>query len=219
MKELNKEDFPLILEKDLGMLFPTPTSKGKKRYAMFICPCCTLPYKAYVNDVKTGKSTKCKQCRTEEQSTAKANIVAGVKKCGTCNITKPLDLFYNSISSGDGKGSRCKPCDSIARKQWTTNNPAKAKQSSRNRGVLHKYGITQDKYLAMFKQQDGKCAICSTTDNKGKSFSIDHCHETGTIRGLLCNQCNRGIGMLGDTASTVLLAYEYLKGFEKSQTH
>lgn len=210
MKNLNQEDYPLKIEKDLGMIFPTSESKAKKRYAMFICPSCLKPYKAYVNDVRTGKSSKCKSCRSIEQSTTRENLVTGTKKCGTCGEYLPLDMFYNSINSADGKGTRCKPCDSIARQKWSRDNPVQSKQSSRNRNIVFKYGITHNDYLERLKEQGGVCAICGTKDNKGKRFSIDHCHTTHKIRGLLCNQCNRGIGMLGDTAADLKRAYDYL---------
>lgn len=65
----------------------------------------------------------------------------------------------------------------------------------------YKYGITNEQYAKMLEKQDNKCAICnqkeSTLDGKTKlpkKMSIDHCHKTKKIRGLLCNNCNQGIG-------------------------
>ena len=65
----------------------------------------------------------------------------------------------------------------------------------------HKYGITQDEYERLFAEQDGRCAICreaeTTKDRTGRvraRLSIDHDHETGRIRGLLCHHCNAALG-------------------------
>jgi hypothetical protein len=70
----------------------------------------------------------------------------------------------------------------------------------------------------MLKEQGGCCAICKVTENykghtgyrKDWSFSVDHCHTTGKVRGLLCNQCNRGIGMLQDDTNILKAAINYL---------
>lgn len=73
------------------------------------------------------------------------------------------------------------------------------------------YGITLDDYNAMFSAQGGKCAICNGTNPSGKSLAIDHCHETGKVRALLCINCNIGIGNFKDNTETMLKAIEYLK--------
>jgi Recombination endonuclease VII len=74
-----------------------------------------------------------------------------------------------------------------------------------------RYGIGLSDYNRMLVEQDGKCAACGTTEvRNGKSrFDIDHDHETGIVRGLLCGHCNRAFGMLSDSADRVasLLAY------------
>lgn len=209
MKELDQNDYPFEIVKDLGLQETSPGKKSK-RYAEFVCPICKKPYRAYVNDVRAGKSTKCKPCAEKLQCINEKNLITGKKLCGTCKVEKPLEDFYNSKTSSDNKGSRCKPCDTEARNKWTANNPERSKRSGRARMLKHVYGITHEQYIERLKTQDYKCAICGTADNNGYSFSIDHCHTTEKIRGLLCNQCNRGLGMLGDTSSSLLKAYEYL---------
>lgn len=78
--------------------------------------------------------------------------------------------------------------------------------------LRNKYGITEEDYDNMFKQQEGKCGICETTDQTGKwqRFGVDHCHKTGKIRALLCNECNRGMGLLKDNAELLRKAADYL---------
>lgn len=72
-------------------------------------------------------------------------------------------------------------------------------------------GITGDDYNAMAKSQGGGCKICGKTADKNNArLSVDHCHKTGKIRGLLCNQCNSGIGFFNDNPALVKSALEYL---------
>ncbi len=73
-------------------------------------------------------------------------------------------------------------------------------------------GIGIDEYDNMLTGQDGKCAICKSSDPKRgrKHFCVDHDHSTGDIRGLLCCDCNTGIGLLKDNPLILLQAFEYL---------
>ena len=76
-----------------------------------------------------------------------------------------------------------------------------------------KYGIDKDAYHLMIKNQNGKCAICRRSpkpDKFNRTFTIDHCHKTGVIRGLLCNPCNLMLGWARDSRKTLLAAVEYL---------
>lgn len=64
----------------------------------------------------------------------------------------------------------------------------------------------------MLSEQDGKCAICRIDRSKlSKAMVVDHCHETGKIRGLLCGKCNSGIGLLKDSSKLCQVAANYLK--------
>lgn len=65
-------------------------------------------------------------------------------------------------------------------------------------------------YDRLFELQGGVCAVCKTSPH-GKRLAVDHCHDTGRIRGLLCSNCNLGIGLLGDTAKALSLALDYLR--------
>jgi hypothetical protein len=78
------------------------------------------------------------------------------------------------------------------------------------------YGLTLAEYKKILDGQNGVCAICGTDDPKGKSgtyFVVDHDHETGENRGLLCNRCNRAIGLLGESRDLLQSASEYLKKY------
>jgi hypothetical protein len=93
-------------------------------------------------------------------------------------------------------------------KDWYSNN----KERYYGNAILRKYGITLDEYNALRQEQDYKCAICGDHENEvGKKMFVDHNHDTGKIRKLLCTKCNVGIGMLKDSAEVLLKAAQYLQ--------
>jgi hypothetical protein len=97
-------------------------------------------------------------------------------------------------------------------KQWRSENPEyhlspQRKDYGRNWQRLKKYGIDKEGFEELLHKQGGLCACCGRVmDNP----HVDHCHETGLIRGLLCFLCNSGIGKLGDNLCGVLKAVNYL---------
>lgn len=76
---------------------------------------------------------------------------------------------------------------------------------------LKKYGITTDQYTEMLEKQQGMCAICGDTHNRGKRLCVDHCHKTGKIRGLLCLSCNIMLGNAIDSPATLRAGAQYLE--------
>ena len=72
-----------------------------------------------------------------------------------------------------------------------------------------KYGITREQYNALADSQHGCCAVC--LERPAGRLRVDHCHDTGVIRGLLCHKCNSAIGLLGDTAARLERALAYLQ--------
>jgi len=76
-----------------------------------------------------------------------------------------------------------------------------------------KYGITMADYNQMYINQQGRCAICNTHQiYLKKALAIDHDHNTGKVRGLLCSNCNLGIGNLKDSIKSLKNAIKYLGG-------
>ena len=78
--------------------------------------------------------------------------------------------------------------------------------------LLRKYGLTMEAYNKLLRKQRGRCAICGFADQSNpQAFPVvDHCHKTGKVRGLLCRDCNRGLGFLKDQLSYVRKAAVYL---------
>lgn len=73
-----------------------------------------------------------------------------------------------------------------------------------------RYGVTVEEYAEILRSQDGVCAICHQPCSTGKSLAVDHDHETGRVRGLLCRRCNRGIGHFN--LDTLKAAVVYMEG-------
>lgn len=130
-----------------------------------------------------------------------------MKICPTCGISKSTEFFYRNKSRKDGCGYECKECcKAIGRYRYWTNPDQKADNQLRNR-----YGISLEDYSSLFEKQDGCCAICN--ERKEKRLSVDHNHTTGSIRGLLCNNCNRGLGFFKDDLRILDLAIKYLASY------
>ena len=74
------------------------------------------------------------------------------------------------------------------------------------------YGITAEEYWRIYEHQGGRCYICRKGTGRRKKLSVDHCHETGVVRGLLDTACNRGLlGHLQDDIDALQRAIDYLK--------
>ncbi|HAG99432.1 MAG TPA: hypothetical protein DDW33_03330 [Ktedonobacter sp.] len=88
---------------------------------------------------------------------------------------------------------------------------SKMSNHARKYRLKSKYGLTSQQYDDMFINQMGVCAICGEAPPKGKQLHVDHSHETGQIRGLLCNQCNHMLGNAEDKVAVLKNAIQYLQ--------
>ena len=80
------------------------------------------------------------------------------------------------------------------------------------KNLKHRYGITLKEYESQLKAQDNKCKICGAEAcPTGDRFAVDHCHETGKLRALLCQHCNTGIGLLKHDKNLLEKAIDYLE--------
>lgn len=80
--------------------------------------------------------------------------------------------------------------------------------------IKRKFGLSWEEYQDLIKRQNNKCAICALPQ-ENKRLAIDHCHATGDVRGLLCDKCNRGLGLFGDSIERLRAAIAYLDGENK----
>lgn len=89
--------------------------------------------------------------------------------------------------------------------------PNTPKNRSKNSKLKFLFGITLREYDAMLASQNDRCRLCNRHKSEfPKNLQVDHNHKTGKIRGLLCGQCNRGIGLLGDSREILLKAADYV---------
>ena len=103
------------------------------------------------------------------------------------------------------------PCCLACKREQGARYRAKNRVEIRTKGRLSRYGLTPLKFQELWKAQSGCCAICSKPLDVNK-YRIDHNHNTGEVRGLLCASCNTAIGLLRDSEAFLLRAVRYLNG-------
>jgi len=135
-----------------------------------------------------------RRCQWNFKTRAKRPRFRPCSKCGVDTPTRPGVPV-------------CDDCKVDARRDTSK---TQAKERAR---TLRAYGITEDEYDGMLAQQQGGCAICGRPDpgrHLQTFFSIDHCHTSGAVRGLLCHPCNLGIGYLQDNPEIMRAAADYV---------
>jgi hypothetical protein len=94
-------------------------------------------------------------------------------------------------------------------RKWAANNREHLSRLNWLGSIKRAYGITSEQYDAMWRKQDGRCAICGEPE-RARRLGVDHCHVTGRVRGLLCRNCNSGLGHFRDRPSFISSAIQYL---------
>ena len=119
-----------------------------------------------------------------------------MRQCSCCKKNKPDKDFYK------GNPYHCKKCN--------------ISYVNRSR-IKRDYGLSPTEYAALFVKGNNRCEICGDEFNNSAKhkLSIDHCHATGEIRGILCGNCNRAIGMVADNPTLLRRAAEYLTDAER----
>ncbi len=150
------------------------------------------------------------------------------KTCTLCNESLSLDSFAVHSTGKYRVRARCRACISAQsstangrlnaerRKRYAEDPEYRALISERNRRL--RYGLTGDDFRARLASQGGRCAVCRTADPGTKDWHIDHDHSCcpgmrscgACVRGLLCTQCNTGLGMFGDDTERLHAAAVYL---------
>ena len=139
-----------------------------------------------------------------------------MRNCKICNQSKPLTEFYQTVRNGSPYGyhGKCKSC--YVKKQQENYDPIK----KRDENLKRVYGIGIEEYNTLLEKQNNRCAICESTDPKGRKsgrgggvdvFYVDHDHKTGNVRGLLCNICNRTMGYVGENSNVLEEMIKYLQ--------
>lgn len=130
--------------------------------------------------------------KEEQKSYSAAYYAANKEKINTKNAT------YRATNKEKARAYRA---------TYYAANKEKTKAYNRLRNT----GVTQEQYDGAYLKQKGVCAICSGVEASGRELSADHCHTTGVFRGLLCTQCNLGLGKFKDNKLLLENAIQYLK--------
>lgn len=157
--------------------------------------------------------------------------------CCLCKENKPIEQFTKDKHDKTGYTYSCTKCRYIREKKRYQDNPEaevirkqKAKERHRiysktEQGIINSrrshlkrtFGISLELYNEMLKNQNGVCAICKQFNTHGQHavLAVDHCHDTGNIRGLLCYKCNTALGQFQDNINNLEKAISYLKQYGK----
>ncbi|MER5661519.1 endonuclease VII domain-containing protein [Streptomyces mirabilis] len=156
---------------------------------------------------RDGLQVRCRECVAEYSAAhyrrrreaigksvrQRVDVPPGHKLCRTCGEIKPHSEWHRNATASDGLSTRCKACRAI---------------QGREGHLKRHYGMTEAERDEMVASQMGLCVICL----KAPAVHVDHCHETGRVRGVLCFNCNSAIGKLGDDPDAVRRAAAYLEG-------
>lgn len=138
----------------------------------------------------------CPDCGKEH---TRPNIPRGAKyqwRCEGCSARRASEKYLKN-----------REARIASQRKWAKENPEKIKENSRRQSLRRKCGISQDDYTARLNAQGGVCLICGAGEKK---MAVDHNHETGKVRGILCMNCNLMVGHSGESALTLERAAKYL---------
>lgn len=146
------------------------------------------------------------------------------KVCNRCGEDKPLEQFHKAKTGKYGRHPKCAKCKNKAAEgyyqRWTT----EQRLAHRERVHRTRYGVTAEFVTDLFELQEGCCAICGKAGEKpavgekgrrANVLHIDHDHESGKVRALLCLNCNVGLGRFKDNTSLLLAAAIYIEKYKE----
>jgi hypothetical protein len=159
---------------------------------------------------KFGLEYICKNCKQGYKDKRYTFVSEAMRTCKTCGLkatnNKELELFQRGSSYKFGRKPHCKKCYLSKGSMINSNNSLERR--------CKKFGITVEEYNSFVSIQNNSCAICKKHKDdfsgRGNNFHIDHCHSSGKVRGLLCNNCNAGLGQFKDDIQSLENAIQYL---------
>lgn len=171
------------------------------------------------------RSTYCKPCSNARSKasyykkreaegrpvTPRVTHPEGHKRCPDCGLVLPFDQFAKNRSARDGLSSYCKQCHNARAKASVLKNHG----TTRTYHLKRRYGITAAEYDVLLREQGGLCAVC----RERPAVHVDHCHQTGMVRGLTCFNCNGGLGQFRDRVDIMRRAIDYLERTGTPQCH
>lgn len=139
------------------------------------------------------------------------------KTCSVCQTAMPMSAFSFQHGKPRSQCKRCRAKYEFNRRRtagYKARHPDRAAAYDRARKLRIKFGMTPEEFDAMLSSQGNACALCRSRDPNWSYgvFVVDHCHQTGRVRGILCHRCNAGLGALGDTPAALRRALKYVCG-------
>lgn len=178
----------------------------------------------YINHCLSGKRNStvraiCKECLRHPilERTPKWEVIEGKKRCPGCKTYKDLNSFNKNKAAPDGLAYHCRECQIQMRNNLKPEIREHRKTLSRNRNLMKKYKLTREMFENMRELQDHKCKICGREIDS--SCHVDHDHSNLQVRGLLCNNCNLGLGNFKDNRKTMLSSTYYFKKYISDDTN
>ena len=133
-----------------------------------------------------------------------------MKECSKCGAIKPLEEYPKNKQCKQGRSAKCKVCVNAYKGTWRKANPA----SHRAAHLRSTYGLSLEDFDHLLEQQNHTCLLCDhkhVHNCKKGALRVDHNHRTDEVRGLLCKECNSGMGLLGDNPERLRAAARYLE--------
>ncbi|BDE38399.1 endonuclease VII domain-containing protein [Streptomyces lividans] len=168
-----------------------------------------LPVSEFARDENRsdGLQVRCRECVAEYSAAhyrrrrevmgltvrEKVDVPAGHKLCRTCGAVKPHSEWHRNATASDGLATCCKACRAI---------------QGREGHLQRHYGLTEAERDQLIADQGGVCCICLAAP----AAHVDHCHETGRVRGVLCFSCNAALGQFKDRPDAIRRAAAYVEG-------
>lgn len=143
------------------------------------------------------------------------------QECCRCGVVKPIGEFYKSKAHWHGHSYACRDCVANKHKTKYRADPVFRKtviKRATDRNRLSKYGVSPEEFQARLLTQGGGCAICNKKldeSTRGLIGHVDHNHDTGKVRGILCSNCNTGLGVFKENKKSLLKAISYLTFYEE----
>lgn len=189
-----------IIGKRFGMLVVENVFRDQGSHVTYVCVCrcdCGELATPLKSNLVSGSTNSCGCFRGHKIKELRST---GSMTCSKCGSKKPESEFWRDKNKYTGRGYSCKQCRGYRYQESC---------------MKSKYGVDREWYKATLESQGGVCAICGSTrpDKSGfkRMFAIDHDHVSGKVRGLLCCECNLGIGQLGDNIGRLRAAIVYLE--------
>lgn len=158
-----------------------------------------------------SQKTRCKKCWGKMSSDYEKTRHGG-RPCKTCGLEFNSTDFYTSPKS---QKQYCKKCWGVYHRAWSAKKKVSDPDYDKVKARRHRWksiGVTEEQYAKLISECDGVCSICGSKEGAedGRILCVDHCHESGNVRGILCRSCNLMIANAKDSPDILEKAAAYL---------